>query len=103
MNLKTAVRPDLASGIWKFSSSISQETVFELGKRLLEQYPDRILELSVRGCGRDQYGLEGKFKLNGEGKKSFQKFFHQAREKLQEEFGEDHVRWDISSPVWILK
>ncbi len=103
MNLETARRSDLAAGVWKFSDSISPQELLELGNRLLTQYPDRILRLQVRGCGDGQYGLDGVFKLKREGEKSFKKFLHQARARLKEEFGNDLVGWDISSPVYVLK
>lgn len=93
-----------AMGMWKFNDKISIKELTEVAKRWATEDPD-YLQLYVRKCSKDQYGVGFTYKLKEEksGSGQHDEYFRQTSDFLKRKFGNDLVGWDLGSPVWIIK
>ena len=91
-------------GLWKFSDRISVAELEEVTKKWATEDP-RYLQLYIRKCSKDQYGIGFTYKLDGESEKDrmHNEYMNPVSDLLKRQFGNDLVGWDISNPVWIIK
>jgi hypothetical protein len=91
---------NMIAGIWKFRSSVSHEELVELAKGWKELAPDWYVDLHVRGCGKDQYGIG--FKYRHPGHFHMRQYIAHMSDVLRKRFGNGLLGWDISSPITII-
>ena len=81
----------------------------ELARDWKNEEPDRYLDLHVRKCSSEQFGIGFKYVFEG---KDHKRFFHRMKAKLESRFpnpyGEDlptsaFIGWDISSPTTLIE
>lgn len=91
-------------GLWKFSDKISVEELIEVAKKWATEEP-RYLQLYIRKCSKDQYGIGFTYKLDGDSEKDrmHKEYMDPVSDLLKRQFGNDLVGWDISNPAWIIK
>ena len=101
--MTTTENKALMSGVWKFSEAISAEELC----RLAEEWkagPDgeKYLDLHVRKCSKDRWGIGFKFLRTDDSKKTHDAFFYKMTDKLKRCYGNDFVGWDVSSLTYSI-
>ncbi len=91
-------------GLWKFNSRISTEQLEEVAQKWAAE-DQNYLQLYIRKCSKDQYGIGFTYKLKEEVPAPGQhdEYFNQTTDYLKRKFGNDLAGWDLSNPVWIIK
>ena len=92
------------AGLWKFSDKISTEQLEEIAQKWAAE-DQNYLQLYIRKCSKNQYGIGFTHKLPNEVPTEGQhdEYFHKTSDYLKRQFGNDLVGWDLASPVWIIK
>lgn len=100
-------RPHLVSGIWKFRTNIlsptpvTPEVLVALTREWCREFPSQHLEAHVRGCGKDQIGINVMIDLGPD--VSLREYVYRISDKLRRQFGNDFVGWDLSDSVWVVE
>lgn len=90
-------------GLWKFSDKISIEELIDVAKQWTTE-DQNYLQLYVRKCSKNQYGIGFTYKLEGKSERdSMKKYTDPVSDFLKRRFGNDLVGWDIANPAWIIK
>jgi hypothetical protein len=98
------MQKNYAMGLWKFSDTISEEQLKQVAEKWAQEDP-RYLQLYVRKCSKDQYGIGFTYELENEipVQGQHKEYFDRTSDALKRSFGNELVGWDISSPVEIIK
>lgn len=101
--VKTIERSDVASGMWKFKDTTSIVELYELAEEW-KAGPDgdKYLDLHVRRCSKNQWGIGFQYARKDDTEKSQNAFFHKMTDQLKRRFGNDFVGWDVSSFTFII-
>ena len=91
-------------GLWKFSDKISTEQLEEVAKKWAAEDP-KYLQLYVRKCSKDQFGIGFTYDISDLESKERQnaQYMNPVSDSLKRQFGNDLVGWDVASPIWIVK
>jgi len=92
------------TGLWKFSSKVPVEQLEEVAKKWAAEDP-KYLQLYVRKCSKDQYGIGFMYDYTHQESSEGQnkEYMDPLMDSLKRQFGNDLVGWDVSSPTWIIK
>lgn len=92
---------DLETGMWKFRDKVKPEELIEIAKKWSEEESKRYLDLHVRRCSKNQYGIG--FQYIRKEDETPKQFFERISDFLRRNFGNDFVGWDISHETWVIK
>ena len=101
-SMKARQQP-LIFGIWRFDSSVSRGVLLSFAAMLRAKNP-RYVQLYVRQCGRDAYGLGFAYLMGrGPAATEYRRYFDTTQRALRDVFGAKLVGWDVSGPAWVVK
>ena len=91
---------NMIAGIWKFREGVSREELVEVAKGWKELSPERYVDLHVRGCGKNQFGIG--FKYRHPGDFHMRQYVAHMSDQLRRHFGNKLLGWDISTPITLI-